>query len=76
MDQFTARCSPDSGWSSPLPSWDGPGTVVLVFGNANLLDDDAPLHAVTDGELSPMSAGTCDLHNQTMTVTGFRERAA
>jgi hypothetical protein len=28
------------------------------------------------GELSPVSAGTCDLHNQTMTITVFRERAA
>jgi len=24
------------------------------------------------GELSPVSAGTCDLHNQTMTITVFR----
>jgi hypothetical protein len=28
------------------------------------------------GELSPVSAGTCDLHNQTMTITVLRERAA
>jgi len=48
MDQFTARWDSHSGWSSPLPSWDGPGTLVLVFGNSNLLDDDTPLHAVTD----------------------------
>ena len=25
------------------------------------------------GEISPIAAGTCDLHNQTMTVTTFRE---
>jgi hypothetical protein len=48
LDQFTARWNPDSGWSSPLPSWDGPGTLVLVFGSSNLLDDDTPLHAVAD----------------------------
>jgi len=28
------------------------------------------------GELSPVAAGTCDLHNQTMTITVLRERAA
>jgi hypothetical protein len=28
------------------------------------------------GELSPVAVGTCDLHNQTMTITVFRERAA
>lgn len=27
------------------------------------------------GEISPIAAGTCDLHNQTMTVTTFREAA-
>jgi hypothetical protein len=26
------------------------------------------------GEISPVAAGTCDLHNQTMTVTTYRER--
>jgi hypothetical protein len=28
------------------------------------------------GELSPLASGTCDLHNQTMTLTTFRELAA
>jgi hypothetical protein len=27
------------------------------------------------GEISPIAAGTCDLHNQTMTITTFREGA-
>jgi hypothetical protein len=47
MDLFTARWSKSSGWSAPLPEWDGPGTLVLVFGNADLLEDDTPLHEVT-----------------------------
>ena len=46
MDRFTARWSGASGWSAPLPAWDGPGTLVLVFGSSDLLDDDAPLRAV------------------------------
>lgn len=29
-----------------LPAWDGPGTLVLVFGSPELLDDDTPLHAL------------------------------
>ena len=28
------------------------------------------------GELSPAAEGSCDLHNQTMTITVFGERAA
>ena len=27
------------------------------------------------GEISPIAAGTCDLHNQTMTITTYRERS-
>ena len=57
MDQFTARWNPDSGWSRPLPSWDGPGTLVLVFGSSSLLDDDTPLHAVQDAYPSSTMIG-------------------
>jgi hypothetical protein len=28
------------------------------------------------GEISPLSSGRCDLHNQTMTLTSFWERSA
>ena len=48
MDLFTARWRQRDGWSAPLPAWDGPGTLVVVFGGADLLDDDAPLRAVVD----------------------------
>ena len=48
MDLFTAGWSSTGGWSSPLPAWDGPGTLVLVFGSSDLLDDDTPLRAVVD----------------------------
>lgn len=42
MDVVTTRWSARDGWSTPLPGWDGPATLVLVFGDADLLDDDAP----------------------------------
>jgi hypothetical protein len=48
MELFTACWNSTSGWSSPLPGWDGPGTLVLVFGSSDLLDDDTPLRAVSD----------------------------
>jgi hypothetical protein len=45
MDVMTTRWSARSGWSTPLPSWNGPSTLVLVFGDAELLDGDAPCGA-------------------------------
>ncbi|MDQ1536098.1 MAG: hypothetical protein QOE58_491 [Actinomycetota bacterium] len=54
MDLFTARWSRSSGWSAPLPAWDGPGTLVLVFGDSDLLEDDTPLRPVV--EAYPRSA--------------------
>lgn len=39
MDLFTAGWNQTSGWSAPLPDWDGPGTLVLVFGSSDMLDD-------------------------------------
>ncbi|MGV8968682.1 MAG: FIST signal transduction protein [Cellulomonas sp.] len=46
MEQVTARWDRSTGWSTPLPDWDGPGTLVMAFGSADLLDDDAPLRAI------------------------------
>ena len=37
MEQVTARRDMSTGWSTPLPSWDGPGTLVVVFGGTELL---------------------------------------
>jgi hypothetical protein len=48
VELFTAGWYRSSGWSTPLPAWDGPGTLVLVFGSSDLLDDDAPLRALVD----------------------------
>lgn len=48
MDLLTAGWNRTTGWSTPLPAWDGPGTLVLVFGSPDLLEDDAPLRAVVD----------------------------
>jgi len=46
MEQHTARWDPALGWSAPLPDWDGPNTLVLVFSGSDLQDDDEPLRAV------------------------------
>jgi hypothetical protein len=48
MESFTGRWGAREGWTSPLPEWDGPTTLVLVFGGSSLIDDPAPLRAVTD----------------------------
>jgi hypothetical protein len=47
MDLFTTRWQ-DGRWSTPLPEWDGPGTLVLVFGPADLQEVDSPLRTVAD----------------------------
>jgi hypothetical protein len=46
MDLFTARWDSTGGWSTPLPDWDGPSTLVLVFGGSDMRDDDPALRAV------------------------------
>lgn len=43
MDLYTARWEQPSGWSRPLPAWDGPGTLVLAFGAPELRDAPAPI---------------------------------
>lgn len=48
MDVYTGHWNRVDGWSTPLPEWDGPDTLVMVFGGADLLDDDADLTAVAD----------------------------
>jgi hypothetical protein len=48
MDLFTARWSLSSGWSAPMPAWDGPGTLVQVFGDSDLREDAEPLRSVVD----------------------------
>jgi hypothetical protein len=85
MDLFTARWTRGSGWSSPLPAWDGPGTLVLVFGSSDLLDDDTDLRAVaaafpssavigcsTSGEI--LDSGVYD-ESITVAVTRFERTA-
>jgi len=47
MERVTASWDRESGWSTPLPAWDGPNTLVVVFGSSELLDDDTDLRAVT-----------------------------
>jgi hypothetical protein len=46
VEQRTARWDPTHGWSARLPLWDGPNTLVLVFGESDLRDDDVVLAEV------------------------------
>jgi hypothetical protein len=43
VELCTAQWRPSTGWSTPLPGWDGPGTLVLAFGAAELADRPDPL---------------------------------
>ncbi len=45
MKAWTGQWRAKSGFSKPLPAWDGPATLVLVFGPGEL-DDHAPLAEV------------------------------
>jgi hypothetical protein len=50
MDLYTARWR-DGGWSAPLPDWNGPGTLVLMFGaieDMQLPGGDSILREVVD----------------------------
>jgi hypothetical protein len=46
MELGTARWDQRRGWVQPLPDLDGPGTLVLAFGDSSLRDDPAPLNDV------------------------------
>ncbi|MEN3362028.1 MAG: hypothetical protein V7637_6010 [Mycobacteriales bacterium] len=46
MELYTARWEPSTGWSRPLPAWDGPGTLVMAYGSSELLADPAPISAL------------------------------
>ena len=61
MKQVTARWDKSTGWSTRLPSWNGPGTLVVVFGSADLFDDDALLRAIAAafGRSVLVGASTC-----------------
>jgi hypothetical protein len=85
MELLTAGWNRSGGWSTPLPDWDGPGTLVLVFGSSGLLDDDTPLQAVatafpgsavigcsTSGEI--LDTGVYD-DSLTVAVARFRHTA-
>jgi hypothetical protein len=39
----TMTWDPSAGWSGPLPDWDGPSTLVMLYGGAELLDDPSPI---------------------------------
>lgn len=42
MQTRSTRWTARGGWTSPLPAFDGPSTLVLVFGDSDLLDAGAP----------------------------------
>ncbi len=41
MKASAIRYRPDSGWSSPLPAWDSPRTLVLAFGDPGFFGEPA-----------------------------------
>lgn len=43
VEVCTAQWRPSRGWSAPLPGWNGPGTLVVAFGAAELADRPGPL---------------------------------
>ena len=82
MDVFSGRWASPTGWSAPLPAWDGPATLVLVLGPSGLRHEPghpalADLRAVfptsplagcsTSGEVSGS-----ELHDDTLTVAVLR----
>lgn len=46
MDVSVSLRSPDGIWTNPLPEWDGPSTLVQLYGSASLLDDLSSLEEV------------------------------
>lgn len=82
MDVFSGRWAYPTGWSDAFPAWDGPATLVLVFGPSGLRDEPghpglADLRAAyptasiagcsTSGEVSGS-----ELHDDTLTVAVLR----
>ena len=80
MELFTAGWNRTRGWSSPLPDWDGPHTLVLVFGSSDLLDDDTELRVVTEAFPSSAIVGCstsgeilqADVYDDSLTVAVAR----
>ena len=82
MDVFSGRWASPTGWSAPLPAWDGPATLVLVLGPSGLRHEPghpalADLRAAyptsplagcsTSGEVSGS-----ELHDDTLSVAVLR----
>ena len=72
MELFTAQWSRSDGWSMPLPAWDGPGTLVLVFGSSDLLDDDTGLRPIVDAFPSSAMIG-CSTSGQILDTGVYDE---
>ena len=77
----------DSGWSAPLPTTlNSDRTLALVFGSSCCPGNPTPIKELgavfpsasvlgcsTSGEIVDEESGSCDLHNQTMTLTTYSE---
>jgi hypothetical protein len=48
MEAVTTQWVAGRGWLRPLPAWDGPRTLVIVFAGRALLCDPAPLREIAD----------------------------
>lgn len=48
MEMVTTQWTPGRGWLEPLPAWDGPQTLVIIFAGRGLQCALAPLSDITD----------------------------
>lgn len=78
LDTFSYAVA--SGWSAePRSDLDSESTLVVVFGAPELDQVRAGTRQIgfySYGETAPYAHGTCDLHNQTMTLTRIQESVA
>lgn len=48
MKVCVTQRSPEGSWTKQLPDWDGPCTLVQLFGPASLLEDSTPIEEVAN----------------------------
>lgn len=46
VELCTVTWDPSTGWSRPLPDWDGPSTLVMLYGGSGLVEDPSPIQHV------------------------------
>ena len=77
----TLEYQPRKGWTAAFPTeLDSPRSLVLAFGSSAFLDEPGPLRELSQAFPNACVVGcstglaSCDLHNQTMTLTTLSEQ--